>query len=181
MLPGRTCGATAGFFMAKTKAQKHKVVEEGAQSLKGSASLVIADFTGIPTSEMNVLRKSLRSIGAALHVVKKRLLKIIFAQSGIAVDPKRFAGQTGVVFSPKDLVETAGTVYRFAKGKELLKFLGGVEVGEKKFVEGADVRRIGALPGREALLGQLAYMLTVPIKQFLFVLDQRSKQTVETK
>ncbi|MFH1162255.1 MAG: 50S ribosomal protein L10 [Candidatus Jorgensenbacteria bacterium] len=160
----------------KTKAQKQQAVEEGLAGLKGSKTIVIADFTGISTSEMNVLRKALRGIGAAFHVVKKRLLRIIFEKEGIAMDPRELEGQMGVVFSPNDLVETAGVVHRFSRGKELLKFLGGVEVKEKKFIEGADVKRIGALPSREVLLGQLAYMLTVPIKKFLFVLSEKSKK-----
>ena len=43
------------------------------------------------------------------------------------------------------------------------------------FMDGADVECIGALPGREALLGQLAYILTAPIKKFLFVLNEKIK------
>ncbi|MFH1193172.1 MAG: 50S ribosomal protein L10 [Candidatus Jorgensenbacteria bacterium] len=159
----------------KTKSQKQQAVETGVKDLKGSETLIIADFTGIPTLEVNVLRKSLRAMGAVFHVVKKRLLKIILEREGIAVDPKRLAGQTGVVFSPKDIVETAGAVYRFGRGKESFKILGGLEVKEKKFMEGADVKRIGSLPGREVLLGQLAYMLTAPIKKFLFVLNEKTK------
>jgi large subunit ribosomal protein L10 len=176
--------------MAKTKTQKHEAVEEGLKGLKASESLIIADFAGIPTAEMNALRKSLRAMGAAFHVVKKRLLKIIFEKEGVAVDPKQFAGQAGVVFSPKDLVETAGVVYRFGtrlagasakrEGKESFKILGGVEVKEKKFMEGADVKRLGALPSREVLLGQLAHVLTAPIKKFLFVLDEKTKMVEKT-
>ncbi|PIP29872.1 50S ribosomal protein L10 [Candidatus Jorgensenbacteria bacterium CG10_big_fil_rev_8_21_14_0_10_54_38] len=177
----------------KTKAQKQQTVETGVKDLKWSETVIVADFTGIPTAEMNVLRKSLRAMGAVFHVVKKRLLKIIFEKEGIAVDPKQFAGQTGVVFSPKDMVETAGAVYRFGtrlaaslagsrrgasakrEGKVSFKILGGLEVKEKKFMDGADVECIGALPGREALLGQLAYILTAPIKKFLFVLNEKIK------
>jgi len=43
------------------------------------------------------------------------------------------------------------------------------------------VKRIGQLPSREVLLGQLAAMLTVPIKKFMFVLNEKAKQTVEIK
>jgi len=162
--------------MPKTKAQKTKAIEQGLSDLKKSETVIIADFTGIPVNDMNTLRKVLKAIGAGFTVVKKRLLKLIFEKEGIEFDPKKFAGQTGVVFSPKDLVETSGAVYNFSKSKkDLFKILGGFDVKEKKFIEGGDVKRIGQLPGREALLGQLAFMLTIPIKKFLFVLNEKTK------
>lgn len=167
--------------MPKTKAQKTKAVEEGLGVLKNAQTLVFTDFTGLGVNEMNVLRKALKAMGAAFTVIKKRLLKLMFEKEGIAVDPKQFEGQLGVVFSPKDIVETAGVVYKFSKErKDVLKILGGVELKEKKFIAGADVKRIGGLPSREVLLGQLAAMLTIPVKKFLFVLSQKAKM-VEAK
>ena len=168
--------------MAKTKTQKIKAVETGETDLKKSQTVVIGDFTGLTVNDMNIFRKELSVMGAKLSVVKKRLLKLIFEKSGMTFDPKQFAGQTSVVFSPKDIVETAGAVYKFSKSKkEMFKILGGFEVSEKKFVNALDVKRIGQLPSREVMLGQLVGMLVTPIRQFLYVLDQKSKQTVEVK
>jgi large subunit ribosomal protein L10 len=168
--------------MAKTKTQKVEAVKSGVEELKKSQTVIIADFTGVPVNDINTLRKTLIGMGAAFTVVKKRLLKIVFEKEGMEFDPKKFAGQTGVVFSPKDIVETAGAVYQFAKTKkDKFKILGGFEVKEKKFIDGADVKRIGQLPGREVLLGQLVGMLVTPIRQLLYVLDQQSKKTVEAK
>lgn len=167
--------------MAKTKAQKKQVVEKGLEALKGAQTLVFTDFTGLPVNDLNVLRKTLKAMGAAFTVVKKRLLKIVFEKEGVAVDPKGFEGQLGVVFSPKDIVGTAAAVRKFSKErKDALKILGGIELKEKKFIEGADVKRIGELPSREALLGQIAAMLTIPVKKFLFVLNERTKMVEKT-
>ena len=41
---------------------------------------------------------------------------------------------------------------------------------------GEEVKMIGQLPSKEALLGQLAFMLTVPIKKLLFVMDAKVKK-----
>jgi len=164
--------------MPKTRVQKTKAIEQGVEDLKKSQTVVIADFAGIPVNDINTLRKTLKAIGAGFTVVKKRLLKLIFEKQGIEFDPKKFAGQTGVVFSPKDLVEIAGAVYNFSKDKkDLFKILGGFDVGEKKFISGEDVKRIGQLPSREALLSQFAFMLTVPIKKFLFVLNEKTTRS----
>lgn len=161
----------------KTKAQKVTAVEEAAKALKTSQTVIFTDFTGTPVNEVNQLRKSLAAMGAALSVVKKRLVKIVFEKEKMSFDPKQFEGPTAVVFSPKDFVETANVVYKFSKGKEFFKILGGFDMGEKKFVEAGDVKKLGQLPGREALLGQLAFMLTVPIKKLLFVMNEQSKKS----
>jgi len=160
----------------KTKKQKIKAVEAALENLKKSQTVIIADFTGIGANEMNYFRRTLKSIGAIFRVVKKRLLKFIFEKEGMIFDPEKFVGQTGVIFSPKDLTETAGKVYEFAKTKkDLFKFLGGFDILEKKFIEGADVKKIGQLPPRAVLLGQLVGMLSAPIRKFMFVLNEKGR------
>ena len=113
----------------RTKAQKAVQIEESAKELKGSQSVVVTDFTGLTANDMNVLRKQLFALGASMSVVKKRLLKYVFAKEEIEFDPKQFEGQAGVVFSPKDMVETAGVVYKFSKAHDALKVRGGFEIG----------------------------------------------------
>ena len=161
----------------KTKAQKVQQIEEGAKDLKTSQSVVITDFTGLTANEINSLRKQVYALGGSMSVIKKRLLKYVFEKEGMEFEPKSFEGQTGVVFSPKDMVDTAGVVFKFSKQNKNLKILGGYEVGEKKFIVAEDVSRIGQLPSREVLLGQLVYMLGSPIRSFLFVLNDKSKKT----
>jgi len=168
--------------VAKTKTQKINQVKSGAEELKRNQTVIITDFTGLTANEMNALRRVVRSLGGVFQVIKKRLLKIVLEKESLKFDPKQFPGQMGVVFSPKDMAETAASVYNFAKQKkDFLKILGGFEVKDKKFIGGTDVKMIGQLPSREVLLGQFVQMLTMPIRKFLFVLDQKSKQMVENK
>ena len=47
------------------------------------------------------------------------------------------------------------------------------------FFDAETVEKIGQLPSREILLAQLVGMLSAPMRIFLYVLDQKSKQTVE--
>ena len=166
--------------MAKTKAQKIKAVEDNSVVLKKSETVVLADFTGLSVNDLNSFRRTIEKLGLVFTVVKKRLLKIIFEKESIVFDPKQFSGQTGVVFSPKDLVETSAVVYHFSKQKEFFKILGGFDVKNRKFFEAAEIKRYGALPTREVLLGQLVSMLSSPIRSFLFVLNEKAKK-VEAK
>ncbi len=166
--------------MAKTKQQKIQAVEEGYNDLKNSETVIIADFTGVSVNDLNTFRKSLKEIGAGFRVIKKRLLNIIFKKEELPFEIEKFEGQTGVIFSPKDLIETAGVSYGFSRIKDSFKILGGFEVKTKKFIEGAEVKAIGQLPSREILLGQLVGMIASPIRFFLYVLSEKSKM-VEQK
>ncbi len=163
----------------KTKEQKKEQIKLGGTELAKSETVVVTDFTGLSANELNAFRRAVRALGGVVVVMKKRLLKLAFAEKGIEFDPKKFAGQAGVVFSPKDILETAGVVYGFGKPfakKNIFKILGGFEVKAKKFFEGSEIKQLGQLPSREALLGQLAFMLTVPIKKLLFVMNEKAKK-----
>lgn len=166
--------------MAKTKAQKEEAVKGGIDKLKSSETVILADFTGLSVNDVNKFRRTLEAAGATFKVLKKRLLKFVFEASGITFDPKEFHGQTGVIFSTKDSLETSALAYKFSKAKEtkdMFKILGGFSVKDKQFIAATDIQKLGQLPSREVLLGQLVYVLSSPIKKLLFVLDQKAKKT----
>ena len=165
------------FYFMKTKQQKLTQIEEGVKSLKNSQTVVFTDFTGLTANEMNALRKDVFGLGGSMTVFKKRLLKYVFEKEGVEFNPDSFEGQMGVIFSPKDMVETAGVTYRFSKTQNNLKIMGGFNVVEKSFLSGADTKAIGQLPGREVLLGQLVYMLGSPIRSFMVVLQEKAKKS----
>lgn len=164
----------------KTKLEKQDSIETGAKDLAASQAVVLTDFTGLTVNELAGLRRALQGAGATYRVVKKRLLKFVFAKGDMTFEPKEFQGQTGVVFSPNDMVTTANAVYQFAKQHEksgFFKILGGFDVPAKAFVSADDVTAMGKLPGRQVLLGQLVGMLTSPLRSLAFVLDQAAKKS----
>ncbi|MCL4399665.1 50S ribosomal protein L10 [Patescibacteria group bacterium] len=164
----------------KTKAQKKEQIETGKEKIGKSETIVFTDFTGLSANELNGFRKLIRELGGVMVVMKKRLLTLALKEKGIEFDAKKLAGQTGVVFSPKNSVETANVVYKFGKtfkSKKIFNILGGFDLNDKRFMDSAEVETLGQLPSREVLLGQLAFMLTVPIKKVLFVLNEKAKQS----
>ncbi len=164
----------------KTKAQKKEQIELGAKHLDKNETVLFTEFTGLNANDLNTLRRTVKEIGGKMVVMKKRLLKLSLASKGIEFDPKQFEGQAGVIFSPKDIVETSGAVYKFGKpfiAKNIFKMLGGLKIGEKQFISREEVLMLGQLPPREVLLGQLVGMIAAPIRSFMFVLDQKSKQS----
>ena len=105
------------------------------------------------------------------------MLRIIFKENKIDFDPQSiFEGQTGTIFAPKDVYSIAGSIYKSFDG---IKVLGAYDLKEKQFLESDLFKKIALLPSREILLARLAGVLTAPIKMFLFVLSEKSKQMVE--
>ena len=164
--------------MPKTKAQKHKAVESGSGSLGKSETVILVDFTGLSVNKLNAFRRTVKEMGGVFKLIKKRLLKFVFEKAGIDFNPKTFAGQTGVVFSPKDLQESASIVYKFGKtADKAMKILGGFNVKDKTFIESASVIRFGSLPSREVLLAELVGMLSMPIKMLMHVLNEKGRKS----
>ncbi len=164
-----------------TKTQKKEQVELGVKELKNSNSLVFADFTGVSTADVRILKTALKESGAKFKVFKKRLLKIAMKDAGIEVDPTQFDAQVGTIFASKAIYDVVGGVAKFAKDllkktKKEFKILGGYDSKEKKFFDGAQMAVIAKLPSREILLTQIAVMFSMPIKKVMTALNSRKEQ-----
>jgi len=161
----------------KSKEQKNKEIKAGEELFGKSQSLIFVDFGKVPTQKILSLKKKLKELGVQFKVLKKRLLKIIFKKSEIDFDPQSVSGgQMGTIFAPKDIYSTAKPVYKFFEG---IKILGAYDLKEKQFLESDLFKKIALLPSREILLAQLAGVLTAPLKMFLYILNEKSKQMVE--
>lgn len=169
----------------KTKAQKQTELKKGQDLFAESEGVLLLDFTGVGAADMRNLRKELKAFGSKLLVLKKRLLSMIFKQKGIDYSAKDMKTQVAAVFAKS--VETASSsVYKFFAGLEREKkiegnkILGGYDMKNSQPLDAARVISIGKLPPREALLGQLLGILAAPIRLFLYVLDQKAKQSIPT-
>lgn len=167
--------------MALTKIQKQEQAELGLKKIKDSQNLVFVDFNKVSVENIKRLRRELKKLGADFKVLKKRILKIALQKSGVEFDPLQFKAQLGTIFLPKDLSDFAAQIYKFSKELERtkkgeFKVLGSFDLLEKRFVDVNEFNAIAKLPSREALLAQIAMMLTMPIKQVMQILNERSKQ-----
>jgi large subunit ribosomal protein L10 len=163
----------------KTKAQKQDAIKEAGTLIEKSTALVFTDFAGVTVEDTKKLRRALREIGAKMFVLKKRLLGVAMKEKGHEFDPKAFSGAVGAVFAPEGIEGASGIIVKFFKERKMekTKVLGGYDVAAKQPLDQATVLMIGSLPTREVLLGQLLGMLTAPVRQFLFILKQKSEQT----
>jgi len=161
----------------KTKSQKQEELKQGKELLSGSQFLMFADFTKVAAEDVRRLRRELSEIGAKFFVIKKRLLNLMLKEKGIDFDARSSKMSVGTVFA-QDVEKSAGSLFKFFKalGVEKEKILGGYDVKFAKTLDANTVRMIGQLPSREVLLAQLAGTIAAPIRAFLYVLQEKSKQ-----
>ena len=166
-----------------TKQQKSQQIEESKKIIQDNKTLVFVDFTGTIVEDIKKLRRALLGIGGNMKVIKKKLLRVAFKESSLDFNPEQFDSQVATISAQKDITDLAGPIYKFSKEikNKNFKILGGYDLVEKSFIDAEMVKQIGQLPSKEVLLGRVVGMLASPIKMFLYILDQKSKQTVENK
>ena len=109
--------------MTKTKKEKEKIVDELAENLKKSKSLLFTTYIGLTVSKISKLRKLLKEKGHKYEVVKKTLIKKGFEKAGI----KDFkpAKANGLVIG-FDEIEPIKLVYDFIKENPELQVESGL-------------------------------------------------------
>jgi large subunit ribosomal protein L10 len=178
---------TLDIFIMKTKLQKTEELNEARKLFEKSQALVFTDFTQMSAENLRKFRRELSKSDAQFMVMKKRLLGILLKEKGVEVDLKPFKVSIGTIFSGGDIEKISGPAFSFmaklepigggAKDMWTKRLVAGYDMKRKVAIEAAEITYIGKLPPREILLAQLLGMLAAPIRSFLYLLDQKSKQT----
>lgn len=165
--------------MVLTKVQKKTVVKSVVDDIKQSRSLCFLDFSGVSVKDLGRLRDLSRSLNFKVKIVKKRLLGIAMKQAGINFDPNKFENQLCTIFLKGELLDSAAPIYNAMKTMaKPPTVLGVYDITGSDFMDQVKFKIIAQLPSREALLTQLVYMLGVPVRGLMQVLNGRIKQGV---
>lgn len=93
--------------MSITRQQKEQILDDLSRDLKGSGSIVLADFSGIDVAKITGLRRELRSSGVKFMVVKNTILRKVFDDIG--------AGGESVVSSRRVPRRSPGRMTRYRR------------------------------------------------------------------
>jgi large subunit ribosomal protein L10 len=157
--------------MAKTKEQKKQEIEEINNLIDKSKGFLFLGFSGISVNKLNNFRSKVRNTNGEIKVIKRRILDICLNEKGIKLDIKPFMGQTALVFFGNDILDVAGIIYDFTKEDKIeSKILGGYDIEAKEIYETEYLEKLGQLPSREVLLGQVVGGISGPIRAFIYTL-----------
>ncbi|NQU42452.1 50S ribosomal protein L10 [bacterium] len=156
--------------------EKIQVVEETAERLKRSQSVVLVLYKGLTVAEMQDLRRQLRESGSELKVVKNRLAKRALLDSGCEALDEVLSGPTAMAFGYSDATAPAKICSKFAVTHDELQVLGGLL--DKRRIGLDKIQALAKLPSREELLSQMASTLMAPARQMATALKQAMSKVV---
>ena len=150
-------------------AKKVEQVEEVSEKLKRASGLVITDYRGLTVAQLQELRKKLRAGGVDYMVVKNTLARRAAAANGLDMLEAELVGPVGLAIGYDEPVITAKLVNDYIKQTRRLVIMGGL-LG-KTVLDADGVKQLADLPGRDALLSQLAGTLNHSVAQLAGALN----------
>ena len=172
------------------KSEKERVVEQLAERLRSTDTLMVADYRGLTMPQIDELRSRLLEAGARFTVVKNTLTKRAAEQAGATRVLELIEGPTAIAFleADSDPAAVAKVLNDTARAHDVLVIRGGLLEGD--LVGDADIKRLAILPPADVLRAQLVGavagplttvvgLFTAPLRDLVGVLDARIRQLEE--
>lgn len=146
-------------------AEKAQVIEQAKEWYSKSQGVIFADYRGLTVKEMQQLRKTLRSKGGEVHVIKNTLFRIAAGEDVNSVPAEFHNGTTAYAYIFEDEAGCAKTLLDFAKSSKKLVVKGGF-FGGKAFTS-AEVIALSELPPRDVLISQVIGAIAAPLSNLV--------------
>jgi large subunit ribosomal protein L10 len=172
------------------RSEKERVVEQLAERLRATDTLMVADYRGLTMPEIDELRSRLLEAGARFTVVKNTLTRRAAEQAGTTEVLELIDGPTAIAFleADGDPVAAAKVLNEAARATNVLVIRGGLLEGT--VVGDAEIKRLATLPAAEVLRAQLAGavfaplttvvgLFTAPLRDLVGIIDARIRQLEE--
>ena len=172
------------------KSEKERVVEQLAERLRATDTLMVADYRGLTMPEIDELRGKLLEAGARFTVVKNTLTRRAAEQAGTTEVLELIEGPTAIAFieAEGDPAAVAKILNDTARTNDVLVIRGGLLDGT--LVGDAEIKRLATLPPADVLRAQLAGavvaplttvvgLFTAPLRDLVGVIDARIRQLEE--
>ncbi|MCX5749431.1 MAG: 50S ribosomal protein L10 [Candidatus Saganbacteria bacterium] len=149
--------------------EKTAQIEDIRDKAGKSNIMIFTDHKGLTVAQMTALRRKLWNVNAQYKVVKNTLAARTIEGDFKEELKKTFNGPTSVIFGFGDMIGPAKILTAFIKENE--KPLVKAAVMEGKLIDASQVKKLAALPGREALLAMAFAGMKSPITGFVRVLQ----------
>lgn len=145
------------------KTDKERIVAELTERLRGTETLIVADYRGLTVKEIDDLRTKLLEQGATFTVVKNSLTRRAAEAAGADVLLTLLEGPSAIAFldSEGDAVAVAKALADSAKTTKVLEVRGGVMQG--RAISASDVEELAKLPPLDVLRGQVLGAVSAPL------------------
>jgi large subunit ribosomal protein L10 len=155
--------------MASTRKQREEAVATLTQDFEDVKGLVVAEYAGVKTPELNELRDKLRPLKSQCRIVKNTLTRIALKNRGMDAFGEFFTGSSALVIQKGDAAAATKVVVDFAKAHENLKVRAGYIDG--RIYKAQELKSLASLPPKPVLIAQLAGTLQAPLARLQGVLS----------
>lgn len=150
--------------------KKQTIIDEIAEKVKSSSSVVFFEYQGLTVQETNELRRKLKEANSEYKVYKNTLATR--ALRDLKIDVGTLEGPKAVAFS-MDAVAPIKVLSDFAKKHQALELKVGIVDGEVADIN--MLRDLSNIPSREGLLTMLAGGMIATVKDLSICLDLYSQ------
>ncbi len=155
--------------MAISRRKKEELVEEIAEKIKSSKSVVFADYRGLSVEEINEVRSEVAKQGLEMKVIKRSLFAIASKEAGADIDVAELKGHPIVyVFGP-DETSGAKIVHDFAQKNDKLEMIGGIL--DRKPIAIEELKTLATMPSKEEMYAKMVGTLAAPLRGLSLVLS----------
>jgi len=144
-------------------------VDNLAAKLKDAKGLVFADYQGLKVSQMIILRRELKKLGAEFEVVKNTLLRKATKIAEFPLKEEELIGQNVVLWIYENDPTPLKALYKFIKENELPKVKFGFWDGQQ--MDGARFEALSKLPSLNELRTNLVGILNSPTRGLVYSLN----------
>ncbi len=157
--------------MDNPRPEKVAVVDEVRSKFDDSQAALLTEYRGLKVTDLQTLRRSLRSAGGEVKIYKNTLVRFAARDLGLEIDDL-LTGPTAIAFVATDggdPVIVAKALKDFAKANPALVVKGGVLSG--KVLSADETQALADVEPREVLLAKLAGAMAAPMQQFAGLLQ----------
>ena len=164
--------------MALSFNEKEAIVAEVAEIANSALSVVVAEYAGLESTDMDDLRAKARDGGVYLRVVKNTLARRALEGTEYACLQETLVGPLVMAFSQEDPGSAARVVKDFAKENDKLA-VKALSIGGQ-LLEASELDRLASLPTKDQAISMLMSVMQAPITKLARTLNEVPGKLVRT-
>ena len=164
--------------MALSFNEKEAIVAEVAEIANSALSVVVAEYAGLESTDMDDLRAKARDGGVYLRVVKNTLARRALEGTEYACLQESLVGPLLMAFSQEDPGAAARVVKDFTKENDKLA-VKALSIGGQ-LLAASELDRLAKLPTKDQAISMLMSVMQAPITKLARTLNEVPGKLVRT-
>lgn len=164
--------------MALSFTEKETIVAEVAEIASSAHSVVLAEYAGLESNDMNTLRDKARAGGVRIRVVKNTLARRAMEGTEYACLQDSLVGPLIMAFSQEDPGSAARVLKEFTKENDKLVVTALSISGQ--LLEASELDRLAKLPTKDQAISMLMSVMQAPVTKLARTLNEVPGKLVRT-